>query len=46
MTLDGRILRGLLEQERLEPAIIRTSRGNIKNLAELRQVMNANLKFH
>ena len=46
MTLDGKILRGLFEHERLKPATIRTSQGNIQNLAELRQVMNANLKFH
>ena len=45
MTLDGKILRGLFKHERLKPAIIRTSQGNIQNLAELRQVMNVNLKF-
>ena len=46
MTLDGKILRGLFEHKRLKPAIIRTSQGNIQNLAELRQVMNAKLKIH
>ena len=46
MTLDGKILRGLFMHERLKPTIIRTSQGNIQNLADLRQVMNANLKFH
>ena len=46
MTLDDKILRGLFEHERLKPATIRTSQGNIQNLGELRQVMNANLKFH
>ena len=46
MTLDGKILRGLFEHERLlKPTIIRTNQGNIKTLAELRQVMNVNLKF-
>ena len=45
MTLDGKILRGLFEHERLKPAIIRTSQGNIQNLAELRQIMNANKKI-
>ena len=45
MTLDGKILRGLFKHERLKPAIIRTSQGNIQNLAELRQIMNTNLKF-
>ena len=29
MTLDGRILRGLFEHERLKPANIRTSQGNV-----------------
>ena len=28
MTLDGKILRGLLEHERLKPAIIRMSQSN------------------
>ena len=36
MTLDGKSLRGLFEHARLKPAIIRTSHGNIHNLAELR----------
>ena len=45
MTLDGKILRGLFEHERLKPTIIRTNQGNIQNLAELKQVMKANLKF-
>ena len=45
MTLDGKTLRGLFEHERLKPAIIRKSQGNIQNLAELRQIMNANIKI-
>ena len=45
MTLDGKILRGLFEHERLKPTIIRMSQGNIQNLAQLRQVMNAGLKL-
>ena len=32
-TLVGRILRGLFEHERLKPANISTSQGNIQNLA-------------
>ena len=36
MTLDGKMLRGLFKHERLKPAIIRTSQGNVQNLAELR----------
>ena len=46
MTLDGKILRGLFEHERLKPAVIRTSQGNIQILTELRQVMNVNLKLN
>ena len=46
MTLDGRILRGLFEQERLKPANIRTSKGNVQNLVQLKQIMNAGLTFH
>ena len=46
MTLDGKILRGIFEHKRLKPAIIRTNQGNVQNLAELRQIMNTNLKFH
>ena len=33
MTLNGRILRGLFEHERLKPANLRTSQENIQNLA-------------
>ena len=40
MTLDGKILRGLFEFERLKPAIIRTSYGNVCTLVQLKQVLN------
>ena len=45
MTLDGIILKGIFEHKRLKPTIIRTSDGNVQNLAELRQVMNTKLKL-
>ena len=45
MTLDGKNLRGLFEHERFKPTIIRTSQGNVQNLAELRQIRNANIKI-
>ena len=45
MTLDGVMLRGIFEHKRLKPTIIRTNQGNINNLAELRQVMNTELKL-
>ena len=45
MTLDGIILKGIFEHERLKPTIIRTSCGNVQHLAELRQVKNTDLKL-
>ena len=46
MILDGRILRGLLEHKRLKPMIIGMSQGNVQNLVQLKQIMNASLKLH
>ena len=46
MTLDGKILRGIFEHQRLKPAMIRTNQGNVQNLAHLRQVINTKLKFN
>ena len=43
MTLDGKLLRGLFDHERIKPAIIRTSEGNVSNLAHLKQVMSARI---
>ena len=43
MTLDGKILRGLFEHERIKPAILRTSEGNISNLLKLKEIINAGL---
>ena len=45
MTLDGKILRGLFEHERLKPANIRTSQGNVQNLVQLKQIMHAGFKI-
>ena len=39
ITLDGKLLRGLFEHERLKPTIIRTNQGNVTNLSKLKQVM-------
>ena len=44
MTLDGKILRGLFEHKRLKPANIRTSQGNVQNLAQLKEIINAGLR--
>ena len=40
MTLDGKLLQGLFEHKRIQPAIIRASEGNITNLAHLKQIMS------
>ena len=46
MTWDGIILKGIFEHERLKPTIIRTNHGNVQNLAELRQILNTDLRFN
>ena len=43
MTLDGKILRALFEFERLKPAKLRTSHGNVCTLVQLKQVLNLGL---
>ena len=43
MTLDGKILRGLFEHERLKLANIRTSHGNVINLVQLKQILTLGL---
>ena len=45
MTLDGKVLRGLFEHERLKPTIIRTNQVNVQDLAQLRQIMKTNLNL-
>ena len=45
MTLDGIILKGIFEHQRLKPTVIRTSHRNVQNLGELREVMNTELKL-
>ena len=43
MTLDGKPLQGLFEHERIKPAVIRTSEGNVTNLAHLKQVISVGM---
>ena len=45
MTLDGKILWGLFEFERIKPATLRTSHGNVKTLVQLKQVLSLGLIF-
>ena len=40
MTIDGKLLRGLFEHERLQPAMIRMDKGNVNTLSALKRVMN------
>ena len=44
MMLDGNILTGLFEHERLRQANIRLNQGNVYNLVQLKQVMNIGMK--
>ena len=46
ITLDGVMLRGIFKHERLKPAVIRTNRGNIQKLAELKQILNTDMKLN
>ena len=46
MTLDGKILQGLFEHERLKPATIRTCEGNVTNLVKLKQIINAGIALN
>ena len=43
VTLDGKLLRGLFEHERLKPVVIRMNQGNVTNLSKLKQVMSSGL---
>ena len=36
MTIDGQLMRGLFEHERLKPAIIKTDKGNVSTLSTLK----------
>ena len=40
ITLDGKLLQGLFEHERIKPAVIRSREGNVNKLAHLKQVIS------
>ena len=40
MTIEGQLMRGLFDHERLKPATLPMDRGNAKTLSELKRVMN------
>ena len=46
MTLDGVMSRGMFEHERLKTAVIRTNRGKVQKLAELKQILNTDMKLN
>ena len=37
MTIDGKLLRGLFEHERLKPAMLKTDKGNVNTLSALKE---------
>ena len=43
MTLDGKLLQGLFGHKKIKPAAIRTSEGNVTNLAHLKQVVSVGM---
>ena len=43
MSLDGKLLGDLFEHERIKPAVIRTSEGNITNLVHLKKVISVGM---
>ena len=45
MTIDGKLLRGLLEHERLKPAVIKTDKSNVSTLPALKRVMNLEISL-
>ena len=40
MTIDGQLMRGLFEHERLKPALLKMCKGNVNTLSALKRVMN------
>ena len=43
MTLNGKLLQGLFEHERLKPMIFKTDKGSVTNLVALKRLMNLGL---
>ena len=40
MTIDGQLMQGLFEHERLKPAILKMDKGNVSTLSALKRVIN------
>ena len=45
MTIDGKLLKGLFEHERLKPTVIRTDKGNVTTLSALKKVVNLTISL-
>ena len=45
MMLNCKILTGMLDHERLKPANVRTTQGNVCNLAQLKQIINIRIEL-
>ena len=45
MTLDVKSFKGIFEHERLKQATVRTSQGNVHNLAQLKQIINIGIRI-
>ena len=43
MTIEGQLLRGLFEHERLKPAMIKTDKVNVTSLPALKKIMNSEI---
>ena len=43
MTIDGQLLRGIFEHERLKPAVIKTNKVNVTTLPALKRIMNSEI---
>ena len=43
MTIDGHLLRGLFEHERLKPAMIKTDKVNVPTLPALKRILNSEI---
>ena len=40
ITIEGQLVRGLFQHERLKPTILHMDKGNVRTLAELKKIMN------
>ena len=45
LTIDGKLLRGLFEHERLKPVVIKTDKDNVSTLSALKRFMNLDISL-